>query len=280
MEYRWQSGLKPGKRSPAPKSAGVYVFMMIFAMCWSDINIINIFNLGAFQWWKAEQIMNVASTICVNDLVCHVSGQWHSVTIGKHMLVFACARSSLAIAGSDSWWLASAYLFGTLRIFQKSNASKSTQTRSLFFLPFFKILNGFDTGSHAFRLSAGSTLSLHALTCLLWFSSDVRRGSRHVESGLNEPSQPFFLSRCFCFFPFPMLIYTVQNTVKWSAPPKNKAYAAYVDIRFGHVLIYKVARLELDLFALSTFSNLHQQKESLSFLFANLLAGFRKANSA
>ena len=205
-----------GETKSGPKSAGVYVFMMIYAMRWSDINIINIFRCIPMVKDRA-------------DYECGVNNmrQWfslpfiRSVTIGKHMLVFACARGSLALAGPDSWWLASAYLFGTLRISQKSNASKSTQTRSLFF-PIFLILNDFDTGSHAFRLSAGSTLSLHALACLLWFSSDVRRGSRHVESGLNEPSQPFFSFQMFLFFPFPMLIYTVQNTVKWSAPPKTK----------------------------------------------------------
>ena len=95
---------------------------------------------------------------------------------------------------------------------------------------------------------------------------------------MNQAS-PFFLSRCFCFFFSNADLHSPKHC-KMKCAPKNKAYAAYVDIRVGHVLIYKVAHLELDLFALSTFSNLHQQKESLSFLFANLLAGFRKANSA
>ena len=163
-------------------------------MRWSDINIINIFRCIPMVKDRA-------------DYECGVNNmrQWfslpfiRSVTIGKHMLVFACARGSLALAGPDSWWLASAYLFGTLRIFQKSNAWKSTQTRSLFpHFWFWTILTRVTCFSTVRWVYIESTcLDMHSLV-----SSDVRRGSRHVESGLNEPSQPFFLSRCFCFFLF------------------------------------------------------------------------------
>ena len=262
-----------GETKSGPKSAGVYVFMMIYAMRWSDINIINIFRCIPMVKDRA-------------DYECGVNNmrQWfslpfiRSVTIGKHMLVFACARSSLALAGPDSWWLASAYLFGTLRISQKSNASKSTQTRSLFFPIFW-----FWTILTRVHMLFDCPLGYIESTCLDMPSLVFQRCQKGQPTcwKWTQWTKPalFFFPDVFVFSFSNADLHSPKHC-KMKCAPKNKAYAAYVDIRVGHVLIYKVAHLELDLFALSTFSNLHQQKESLSFLFANLLAGFRKANSA
>jgi hypothetical protein len=185
-----------GETKSGPKSAGVYVFMMIYAMRWSDINIINIFRCIPMVKDRA-------------DYECGVNNmrQWfslpfiRSVTIGKHMLVFACARGSLALAGPDSWWLASAYLFGTLRISQKSNASKSTQTRSLFF-PIFWFWTILTRGHMLFDCPLGLHWVYMPWHAFFGFPAMSEGAADMLKVDSMNQASPFFLSRCFCFFLF------------------------------------------------------------------------------
>jgi hypothetical protein len=181
-----------GETKSGPKSAGVYVFMMIYAMRWSDINIINIFRCIPMVKDRA-------------DYECGVNNmrQWfslpfiRSVTIGKHMLVFACARGSLPILDGlhQRIYLAPCE-------FPRNLTRQNRRKRGAFFSPFFWFWTILTRGHMLFDCPLGLHWVYMPWHAFFGFPAMSEGAADMLKVDSMNQASPFFLSRCFCFFLF------------------------------------------------------------------------------